>query len=252
MGGQAICAIQRAYLTALGYDLVAAGALFSTVIAIAIPCRILWGRIGSFYVASRYVMSSLAFGMAVSVVFTGAYKEMACSRDRCGSGISSPLRCLGMAFCYRSPHASHPSAGLDRSLVVCCRSARWARSCVHRFLSPAARDWQLRRPDGQLCHSGGTCSGGLFPRRSSHSVGCERAMQGAFARTLAPFGVRVLFSSRCSRHGGHGKLSSPACRQFAPHWPATSADSNVPCLPPHRRCRSRSGRRARYWQRFAQ
>jgi len=31
------------YLTALGYDLVAAGALFSTVIGIAIPCRILWG-----------------------------------------------------------------------------------------------------------------------------------------------------------------------------------------------------------------
>ena len=63
------------YLTALGYDLVAAGALFSTVIAIAIPCRILWGWIGSFYVAPRYVMSWLAFGMAASVVLTGAYKE---------------------------------------------------------------------------------------------------------------------------------------------------------------------------------
>ena len=37
---------------ALGYDLVAAGALFSTVIAIAIPCRILWGWLGSFYVSA--------------------------------------------------------------------------------------------------------------------------------------------------------------------------------------------------------
>jgi hypothetical protein len=61
------------YLVALGYDLVAAGVLFSTVIAIAIPCRILWGWIGSFYVAPRSVMSWLAFGMAASVVLTGAF-----------------------------------------------------------------------------------------------------------------------------------------------------------------------------------
>jgi hypothetical protein len=47
--------------------------LFSAVIAIAIPCRILWGWVGSFYVAPRLVMSGLAFGMAVSVVITGAF-----------------------------------------------------------------------------------------------------------------------------------------------------------------------------------
>jgi hypothetical protein len=61
------------YLVALGYDLVAAGALFSAVIAIAIPCRILWGWVGSFYVAPRFVMAWLAFGMAASVVLTGAF-----------------------------------------------------------------------------------------------------------------------------------------------------------------------------------
>ncbi len=61
------------YLTALGYDLVAAGALFSAVIALAIPCRILWGWIGSFYVAPRVVMSWLAFGMAASIALTGAF-----------------------------------------------------------------------------------------------------------------------------------------------------------------------------------
>jgi nitrate/nitrite transporter NarK len=60
------------YLVALGYDLVAAGALFSTAIAIAIPCRILWGWVGSFYVAPRVVMAWLAFGMAASVALTGA------------------------------------------------------------------------------------------------------------------------------------------------------------------------------------
>jgi Major Facilitator Superfamily len=63
------------YLTALGYDLVSAGALFSAVIAIAIPCRILWGWVGSFYVAPRLMMSGLAFGMAASVVLTGAFTQ---------------------------------------------------------------------------------------------------------------------------------------------------------------------------------
>ena len=63
------------YLTTLGYDLVAAGPLFSTVIAIAIPCRILWGWVGTFYVAPQFVMSWLAFGMAASVVLTGAFSE---------------------------------------------------------------------------------------------------------------------------------------------------------------------------------
>src|SRR6185295_11092520 len=45
------------------------------VIAIAIPCRILWGWVGSFYVAPRIVMSGLAFGMAASVVLTGGFTE---------------------------------------------------------------------------------------------------------------------------------------------------------------------------------
>jgi hypothetical protein len=60
-------------LTALGYDLVAAGSLFSMVIAIAIPCRILWGWVGSFYVAPRLVMAGLAIGMAVSAIATGTF-----------------------------------------------------------------------------------------------------------------------------------------------------------------------------------
>ncbi|MEA2791951.1 MAG: hypothetical protein QOG73_4357 [Acetobacteraceae bacterium] len=61
------------YLVALGYDLVAAGSLFSMVIAIAIPCRILWGWVGSFYVAPRFMMAGLAFGMAISAALTGAF-----------------------------------------------------------------------------------------------------------------------------------------------------------------------------------
>ena len=61
------------YLTALHYDLVAAGSLFSYVIAFAIPCRIFWGWLGSFHVRPRPVMAGLAFGMAVSVIATGTF-----------------------------------------------------------------------------------------------------------------------------------------------------------------------------------
>ncbi|HEY1413762.1 MAG TPA: MFS transporter [Rhodopila sp.] len=61
------------WLTVLGYDLVAAGSLFATVIAIAIPCRVLWGWIGSFYIAPRLMMAALAFGMAVGIVLVGAF-----------------------------------------------------------------------------------------------------------------------------------------------------------------------------------
>ena len=71
------------YLTALGYDLVAAGSLFSMVIAIAIPCRILWGWVGSFYVAPRFVMAFLAFGMAVSAALTGAFSVAWTSLEAC-------------------------------------------------------------------------------------------------------------------------------------------------------------------------
>ena len=54
------------YLVALGYELAAAGFLFSFVVAVAVPCRVLWGWLGSFHVAPRLVMAGLAFGMAVA------------------------------------------------------------------------------------------------------------------------------------------------------------------------------------------
>ena len=59
------------WLTALGYGLVTAGSMFSAVIAIAIPCRILWGWVGSFYVSPQLTMAGLAFGMAASVGLMG-------------------------------------------------------------------------------------------------------------------------------------------------------------------------------------
>ena len=61
------------YLTGIGYTLVEAGSLFSAVIAIAIPGRIVWGWLGSFHIRPKQMMAALAIGMAVSVVATGAF-----------------------------------------------------------------------------------------------------------------------------------------------------------------------------------
>jgi hypothetical protein len=61
------------YLVALGYGPAAAGFLFSLVVAVAVPCRILWGWVGSFHVRPGLVMAGLALGMAGSVALAGLF-----------------------------------------------------------------------------------------------------------------------------------------------------------------------------------
>jgi len=61
------------YLVSLGYELAAAGFVFSLVVAVAVPCRIMWGWVGSFHVSPRLVMAGLALGMAGSVALTGLF-----------------------------------------------------------------------------------------------------------------------------------------------------------------------------------
>src|SRR6202012_4032985 len=39
------------YMTAQGYPLIVAGSVYSTVMAVALPGRILWAWVGGFYVA---------------------------------------------------------------------------------------------------------------------------------------------------------------------------------------------------------
>lgn len=60
------------YMTAQGHPLIAAGSLYSTAIAVALPGRILWAWLGGFYVAPHVVLGGLAFGMAVSIGLLGA------------------------------------------------------------------------------------------------------------------------------------------------------------------------------------
>lgn len=63
------------YLVHLGYDLAAAGFIFSAVVAIAVPGRILWGWLGSFHISPRIVMAGLALGMAGSIAATGFFTQ---------------------------------------------------------------------------------------------------------------------------------------------------------------------------------
>ena len=61
------------YLVAMGRTLEAAGYLFSAVVAVAVPGRVLWGWLGSFKVPPRVVMAGLAFAMACSVAAAGFF-----------------------------------------------------------------------------------------------------------------------------------------------------------------------------------
>ena len=61
------------YLTSIGYDLVAAGYIFSTAVAMAIPGRIVWGWLGSFHVAPRLVMAGIALGIAAGATGLGFF-----------------------------------------------------------------------------------------------------------------------------------------------------------------------------------
>ena len=151
------------WLTALGYGLVAAGALFSTVIAIAIPCRILWGWVGSFYVAPRFVMAGLAFGMAASVAVMGVFTD---PRSDLAIGIvSGMLSATAMSWHgillseVRPPGADRPGRSDYRRSVVVRPDGRVSVSLGVRLV--AARDRVVRGRLGCLRHPG-TAGGGGF------------------------------------------------------------------------------------------
>jgi len=59
------------FLTTIGYTPVAAGFVFSAVVAVAVPGRIVWGWLGSGHISPRLIMAGLAIGMAASVALLG-------------------------------------------------------------------------------------------------------------------------------------------------------------------------------------
>jgi MFS family permease len=59
------------YLVEIGYSLSLAGLVFSAAMLVAVPCRILWGWMGSTTVPPRVMLGALALGMAASALVTG-------------------------------------------------------------------------------------------------------------------------------------------------------------------------------------
>ncbi len=90
---QAMTAYFVIYMTTIGYDLVSAGYIFSAAVAVAVPCRILWGWLGSFHVAPRLVMAGLALGIAFSGALTGLFNA------------SWPLAAIGLVAAILSASA---------------------------------------------------------------------------------------------------------------------------------------------------
>jgi MFS family permease len=149
------------YLVALGYDLAAAGFLFSLVVAVAVPCRILWGWLGSFHVAPRLVMAGLAVGMAGSIVLTGLFTAAWPMAVMAAGG-----RC---AECHRDVVARHSADGDNpsRALWQRRRSDRWRLVVWSDRRLTEAICFLSAAPDRRLRHR-------LGPVRSSGSMGgCE-------------------------------------------------------------------------------
>ena len=160
------------YLVALGYDLAAAGSLFSIVVALAVPCRVLWGWLGSFHVAPRLVMAGLALGMAAGVAATGAF------------GPAWPIVAIGLVGAVvsatavswhgillsetaRLAPAGQGRRGDRRGPVV--RADRRARRAV-RVLAAALSDRRLRRG------LGGLRDPGAVGRRRAAAVAARRRL----------------------------------------------------------------------------
>ncbi|WP_207538274.1 MFS transporter [Sabulicella rubraurantiaca] len=61
------------YLVELGYSLSLAGFVFSVAMFVAVPCRILWGWLGSTSLSPRSMLGGLALGMAASTLAIGFY-----------------------------------------------------------------------------------------------------------------------------------------------------------------------------------
>lgn len=61
------------YLVDLGHGLGLAGAVFAVAMFVAVPCRILWGWMGSTVASPRVMMAGLALGMAGCTLVMGFY-----------------------------------------------------------------------------------------------------------------------------------------------------------------------------------
>ncbi|WP_431302831.1 MFS transporter [Sediminicoccus sp. BL-A-41-H5] len=81
------------YLVDLGLTLSGAGFIFAVAMFVAVPCRIVWGWLGSTAVTPRAMMGGLALGMAASTLVMGFY------------GPAWPVFLIGLTACVLSATA---------------------------------------------------------------------------------------------------------------------------------------------------
>ena len=144
------------YLVALGYELAAAGFLFSVVVAVAVPCRVLWGWVGSFRVAPRLVMAGLALGMAGSVALTGLFTTAwpIAAMGLVGAMLSATaMSWHGILLSETGPVGTRRQRRRGDRRRVVVRPNRRAAGPVRLFSAPSP-DRRLRRRLGTLHHSG--------------------------------------------------------------------------------------------------
>jgi MFS family permease len=178
------------YLVALGYELAAAGFLFSVVVAVAVPCRVLWGWVGSFHVRPRLVMAGLALGMAGSVGLTGLFTPgwpMAAMGLVGGILSATAMSWHGILLSETARLAPFGSAGAVTGGVL-------SFGQIGAFLGPSAFAFLLRLTGGYdlgwvLCAvpalwSGSVCCAcARWPGRAKPS---RRELPGAKVRADAP------------------------------------------------------------------
>jgi len=166
-----------------GTDLVAAGGWSRAVIAIAIPCRILWGWVGPGPGARRFVMAGLAFGHGRRACADGRLSRprrpprsriVAAAQRR-----SARCRARRSAVGIRATGQSGP--GRRGPTGECCVRHRWASSWP-LGVSLCLRSTGGTRPVGglrdpatvvglDLLRQGGTAQRGRWLiRRTSHAV----------------------------------------------------------------------------------
>jgi MFS family permease len=166
------------YLVALDYELGAAGFLFSLVVAVAVPCRILWGWLGSFHLEPRVVMAGLALGHGGQrrgdrTVHPGLAHGCDGAGGRCAERHCDVVA-RHSAVRDRSPRAGGQGRCGDRRRPV-FRSDRRFSGPV-RLLTAAPRDRRLRSRLGRVRYSGfvGGCQSAASGRRQNAAESCQR------------------------------------------------------------------------------
>jgi hypothetical protein len=155
------------------------------VVAVAVPCRILWGWVGSFHVSPRLVMAGLALGMAGSVALAGLFTSSwpLAAMGLVGAVLSATaMSWHGILLSETARLAPFGSAGAVTGGRFVVRSNRCISGPVC-FLAAAGPDRRLRfrmgpmrrsRPVGRCKSVAPTLGSGTWRRAHSEDGGDQQ------------------------------------------------------------------------------